>query len=194
MGEYIRHLLAPFLPSQKMSALALLCHPYYSVVMNRTSIARWGIRILPLVYMGLIWFLSGRPSDAVFHLGAYDGIIKESLHLIEFAILYVLWVFALLTWGPLSRRLDRFAVLMAVAYGCLDELHQYFVPSRSAAFIDMVKDVLGVCVAWFIIHRTYFRYEYTKTGRFLHWITLTFSPVSHDSPVESDEGDKEESL
>lgn len=157
--------------------------------MNRTSIARWGIRVLPLVYMGFIWFLSSRPSDAVFRLGTYDGLIKESLHLVEFATLYVLWVCAFLTFGPLSRRLNRFASLIAAAYGCLDELHQYFVPSRSAEFIDIVKDVLGVCVAWLIIHRTYFRHEPTKIGRFLHWITLTFSPSSHCLQKDRDRGE-----
>ena len=152
-------------------------------------IARWCIRLLPIAYMGFIWFLSSRPSDAVVRLGRYDGLIKESLHLVEFGILYALFVLAFLTFGHLSRRHNRVAVIMAIAYGCIDELHQAFVPSRSADVIDIVKDVIGVCVAWYIVHRTYFRNDASKIGRFLRRITLTLTPPIRNKPDRKSSAD-----
>lgn len=153
--------------------------------MIRLMILRWCMRLAPVAYMGFIWFLSSRPSDAVVRLGTYDSLIKESLHLVEFAILYVLFVLAFLTFGPLNRRRNCVAVVLAIAYGCLDELHQYFVPSRSADFIDIIKDVIGVCVAWYIVHRTYFLNDTSKIGRFLRRITLKRTPPVPHKPNRS---------
>ena len=115
------------------------------------------LKILPLAYMILIWFLSSNPSDAVvtFSVNAYyDAFIKESLHLVEFGILYVLWALAFLSRGELTRKQNLTAVAIAILYGLLDEYHQYFVPARSATFIDLTKDWIGVGVAWLIINKT----------------------------------------
>ncbi|NQD68647.1 hypothetical protein HP456_22325, partial [Bacillus haikouensis] len=50
----------------------------------------------PFLYMMLIWILSSNPDDAVIRFpdNTVDRFIKESLHLIEFAILYGLFVLA----------------------------------------------------------------------------------------------------
>lgn len=114
-------------------------------------------KILPLAYMALIWFLSSNSSDAVvtFSTNAYyDAFIKESLHLIEFGILYALLVIAFLSRGELTSKQNLTAVAIALLYGLLDEGHQYFVPSRSATFIDLAKDWIGVGVAWLLINKT----------------------------------------
>ncbi|MHB9094978.1 MAG: VanZ family protein [Eubacteriales bacterium] len=114
------------------------------------------IRILPLAYMGLVWFLSSYPSDAVINTGlSFDVALKESMHLIEFSILYLLSVLALLSLGKLNQKSNFFLALFSVFYGLLDEFHQYFVPSRSCTIIDFLKDVTGVMVAWYIVRRAY---------------------------------------
>lgn len=147
------------------------------------SIVRWGIRLLPFVYMGFIWYLSSEPSDSVVRFGPYDSLIKESLHLVEFAILYGFWVLAFLTFGELSKRSNRIAVALSIVYAFVDEFHQSFVPSRSATVIDLVKDVIGVCAVWYIVHRTYFHNNQTKIGRSLKRITTVFAPTpSKDRP------------
>ena len=105
------------------------------------------LQILPLLYMGCIWYLSGRPSDAVIVLGFYDAMIKESLHLVEFAILYGLVVLALLARSELSPAGTRLAVMISVVYAFVDEFHQFFIPSRSASLVDLLKDTLGIAVA-----------------------------------------------
>ncbi|MEW6064965.1 MAG: VanZ family protein [Bacillota bacterium] len=134
------------------------------------------IRVLPLSYMIFIWFLSSQPSHSVIDLGFYDSLIKESLHLVEFAILYGLLVLAFLTGGPLSPRENKIAIIISVAYAFVDEFHQSFIPSRSASVIDLIKDTAGVALVWFFIKQTYFRKEQSKIGRFLSAITDRLAP------------------
>jgi hypothetical protein len=112
------------------------------------------MRFLPFAYMGLIWFFSSYPSDAIVNTGlSFDAAIKEALHLVEFGILYVLWVLALLSWDKLNPKSNNIAALFSIFYGLTDELHQYFVPSRSCNIIDFSKDAFGVITAWYIVRK-----------------------------------------
>ncbi len=38
------------------------------------------------------------------------------------------------------------AVVCAIVYGMTDELHQYFVPMRTASFIDLIYDSIGALI------------------------------------------------
>ncbi|MFD2683225.1 VanZ family protein [Bacillus seohaeanensis] len=117
------------------------------------------LTVSPFVYMGVIWTLSSLPDTAVIELASskWDRIFKESLHVIEFAILYVLFVAALLAHNKLSYAVNFIAALAAIFYGFIDEIHQSFIPYRSATLIDAAKDLFGVMVCFLIINRTYFR-------------------------------------
>ncbi|MDA6082602.1 VanZ family protein, partial [Escherichia coli] len=55
----------------------------------------------------------------------------------------------------------------ACFYGILDEIHQSFVPYRSATVIDAVKDITGVLVCWYLISRALFYGKFKKLGKFL---------------------------
>ncbi|PLT31847.1 hypothetical protein CUU66_00715 [Peribacillus deserti] len=105
--------------------------------------------------MGLIWFMSSNPDDMVVQLNSskVDAYFKESLHLIEFAILYVLFAAALKVHGRLTPALNIAAAAAACLNGVLDEIHQSFVPSRSSSLIDVAKDIIGVTVAYWIISK-----------------------------------------
>ncbi|MCA1060913.1 VanZ family protein [Rossellomorea aquimaris] len=113
----------------------------------------------PFLYMILIWIMSGNPDDAVLRLPneGLDRFIKESLHLVEFGILYGLFVIALLAHGKLQFTLNFAGALIAIFYGFIDEIHQSFVPYRSSTMIDAAKDLIGVTVLFWIVNRTYFR-------------------------------------
>lgn len=133
------------------------------------SILRAIVRVSPFLYMGLIWYLSSHPSDAIIDTGLpFDGILKEALHLIEFAILYVLLVLCFLTFGKLTSKVNNIAAFWAIAYGFIDELHQYFVPSRTATIIDLVKDTIGVLAIFYLIKKYYFVNSEHKLSRFIH--------------------------
>ncbi|MBM7551597.1 VanZ family protein [Thalassobacillus pellis] len=85
------------------------------------------------------------------------GDFLESLHLIEFAILYLLLVAALMANHKLSRMTSFLAALIAMTYGLVDEFHQLFVVGRSFTVIDLVKDWIGVLIAWLVVHGFHFR-------------------------------------
>jgi VanZ family protein len=110
------------------------------------------------------------PVDAVVELpdSRWDGWVKESLHLVEFAILYVLFVLTLLTSRGLTARLNLVCILIASLYGLSDEIHQSFVPARSATLIDLVKDVIGVLVASWVVYSAYQKKRFLKLGQSLH--------------------------
>ncbi|MGM9926159.1 MAG: VanZ family protein [Bacillus sp. (in: firmicutes)] len=113
---------------------------------------------LPIAYMVFVWILSSMPADAVVELPSskWDHIWKESMHLVEFAILYGLFAIALAVSGKLSLRTSLWAAVIACAYGVVDEIHQSFYPYRSATLIDVVKDWIGVIAVWAHVRFHYF--------------------------------------
>ncbi len=134
------------------------------------------LTLAPFLYMALIWVLSSHPADAVVALpsSSVDRFIKESLHLVEFAILYVLFVLMVLCYRPLTMAINIMLAVVACLYGLTDEIHQSFVPSRSATVIDFVKDCIGVCVCYGMVYASYFR-GYVKglerlLSRFQNWM------------------------
>jgi VanZ family protein len=76
-------------------------------------------------------------SDKINHFGAY-GLLSVLLYL----NLYFQDKIKLLNKFP-----ETFTVLIASIYGLLDELHQMFVPGRSAEFLDWLADFSGSLVA-----------------------------------------------
>lgn len=131
---------------------------------------KWVCTVLPLLYMILIWTLSSLPDDAVVKLpsNSVDRFFKETMHLFEFGILHLLFILALLVNGKLTVATHVVAAVFASFYGFLDEIHQAFVPWRSATVIDAVKDVLGVLVVYLLVQRFYFVHKEGTMGRKMH--------------------------
>ncbi|MGG3888520.1 VanZ family protein [Metabacillus fastidiosus] len=114
--------------------------------------------LFPILYMIFIWFLSSHPADAFVKTPfSFDHLLKESLHLIEFAILYLLIALAFITNGKWTKKASIFAAVISVMYGAIDEIHQSFIPYRSATLIDFIKDTAGVAVAYFMMNKKYFK-------------------------------------
>ncbi|WP_404330434.1 VanZ family protein [Mesobacillus maritimus] len=137
---------------------------------------KYVIRFLPVLYMVLIWVLSSMPADAVVELPdkGIDAFIKESLHLVEFGILYVLLFLAGLTFTNFKPLMSFIFMGVAIGYGLVDEIHQSFVPYRSATVIDFVKDTIGVLVASHFMHHAYFSGKFVRLGdwlrKFAAWV------------------------
>ena len=106
--------------------------------------------LLALVWMATIFYLSSQPmpeinlgfssQDKLLHLGAYG-------------------LLSMLLLGGMPRRPDGyrlrqvlFAALLAALYGCSDELHQSFVPSRQMDGLDLVADALGALLGALALH------------------------------------------
>ncbi|MFO1462451.1 MAG: VanZ family protein [bacterium] len=90
-----------------------------------------------IAYFALIFILSSIPVQV------RPGVDKV-LHVLEYALMgFFATRGVLLSWN-LSRGMGIFlGGLMATALGVFDELHQYFVPGRSASPYDAMADLAG---------------------------------------------------
>lgn len=134
------------------------------------KIFTWLLRVLPFAYMAAIWIMSSLPSNQFVELpdSQLDRTIKESLHLIEFAILYVLLVLAMLTRrSAFTPALNIACAGFAALYGVSDEIHQSFYPYRSASLFDLVKDFTGILVCFYFIRGALFNGKFGWLGRIL---------------------------
>ncbi|WP_254901220.1 VanZ family protein [Tuberibacillus sp. Marseille-P3662] len=83
------------------------------------------------------------------------GLVLEAAHLMEFAILYALLIIASSTLGPLTFRKEFVAIMIAILYAFMDEIHQSFVPGRSISSVNLIKDYIGIFVAWLLIRQKF---------------------------------------
>lgn len=99
--------------------------------------------IAPLALMALIFILSAQP-DLDSGLGTLDLVLRKLAHATEFALLTLLWAWAL---RPATRLNVPLAALIALVYAASDEFHQTFVAGRSGTPADVLIDALGVGIA-----------------------------------------------
>lgn len=116
-----------------------------------------------LAWMGLIYFAS-QDARSLYHsarviqplmqpnaqVTTFQRIVifaRKCAHSAEFAVLAILLWCALRAVSKQPRgwswRLAAYAMLGVIAYGIADEIHQMYVPSRQARFMDVVYDAIG---------------------------------------------------
>ncbi len=94
-----------------------------------------------IVYMAAIFAVSSMPQaplpaggDKTWHVIAYFGLGVVVVRAVA---------------GGLPRRIGwrtaALAIAIAVTYAVTDEMHQWFVPGRSADVADLIADAIGVC-------------------------------------------------
>jgi len=95
-------------------------------------------------YMALIWFISSLEAPT-FPTSLFP-LRDKGVHFVEYGVLGFLLAHACLrTFARLpTHRVALFAVLFGVLWGLFDEIHQAFVPGRSADALDLVADSIGV--------------------------------------------------
>jgi len=97
--------------------------------------------IAPLLH----WLSPNMSEETVNHIVT---VARKGAHLTEYAIL------AMLLWRAIRKPVRgdtrpwqgsqaRFALLLTAIYAATDELHQIFVPSRQASFLDVLIDTTG---------------------------------------------------
>ena len=115
---------------------------------NRTSyslLSSLKLWLPPLVWMAVIFVLSGTPSDEIPKVEGWDVLLKKGGHMVAYAMLTVLLLRALETHTP-TRKAAWLAVGIAVLYAMTDEYHQTFVPGRKGTGIDILVDTAGALV------------------------------------------------
>ena len=101
----------------------------------------------PLIWMGVIFYLSSREKIAVSESYWLSFAFFKTLHLIEYGILFLLWYFALYK----KKYGLKLAIFLSILYGMTDEWHQTFVPTREGRIRDVFIDSLGVILTWQIL-------------------------------------------
>ena len=115
-----------------------------SQVRRRVRWARFLLLWSPvIVWMVLIFLLSAQTQYPTPESRILDVFFEKTAHTVEYAILAALLVRALSPDHEEKWRVFATAVLVAGAYALTDELHQKYVPGRSADWADVVFDWMG---------------------------------------------------
>jgi VanZ family protein len=99
--------------------------------------------LAPIGLMAVIFVLSAQP-DLDSGLGTFDLILRKIAHMTEYAVLTLLWAWAL---RPLTPRSALPAAAIALLYAITDEYHQTFVEGRGGTVVDVGIDAIGVVIA-----------------------------------------------
>ena len=100
-----------------------------------------GSVLRPVLEWLLPWATSGQ-------IAGLHALVRKTAHMTEYAVLGVLWVLALTRERRWSvGRAAWVALLIAIGWACVDELHQATEPSRTASVVDVGFDTAGALVA-----------------------------------------------
>lgn len=99
----------------------------------------WGITILTAVF---IFYMSSK----VFEAPSVGGLLSIVYHTSVFAFLnFFLFISSLR--GEKKYSVFFLGFSLAVLYGILDELHQFFVPGRTCTIVDVGYDSFGILIS-----------------------------------------------
>lgn len=106
--------------------------------------------LMLLLWCAVIFAFSHRPGSGLpFDPPLWYVLERKSAHIFEYAVLALLaWrYFAAVFQKESFNRILLLAGSFALAYGMLDELHQFFIFGRGARFTDVAVDLLGITLA-----------------------------------------------
>ena len=107
----------------------------------QAAVWRWGSVV---AWAALIFVLSSISAFGT-DLGFWDYVLPKAVHLVEFAVLGFL-----LVWAT-GRESASF--LLGVAYAASDEVHQHFVPGRHGSTMDVAIDAVGLAIGIYLARR-----------------------------------------
>lgn len=121
---------------------------------SRHAVPVWFLPVF--AWMGVIFALSSRqrfPGPG----GLWDDVLAVLAHLFLFGTLAILMLIAVSRLGPVTWRTAIGVVVAVMVYGVSDEIHQSFVPGRSASVFDVVVDTTGaslIAFVWLVLARS----------------------------------------
>lgn len=90
----------------------------------------------------LLWLFPG-VGEAIPML---EFLVRKAAHMTEYAVLFLLYRWALVLSGV--RRAGLAALAMTVGYAATDEFHQMFTPDRGPSPVDVMIDGCGAMIGW----------------------------------------------
>lgn len=104
------------------------------------SSLRSGIIVETLQSLGL-----GASADVL------SPIIRKMAHLTMYAVLGALLMWAMAVRKQLTRQLMGYSILVACLFAISDEIHQAFIPGRSAEVRDVLLDTVGATIGSLLV-------------------------------------------
>ena len=102
------------------------------------------------VWLVVIFGFSTQPTPEVSKIDWRDFILKKTIHLVEFGILFILFYRAFKNTSKLSLfQIAFWALILTILYSTTDEFHQTFIHGRTGTLRDIVIDSSGAGLAWF---------------------------------------------
>ena len=92
-----------------------------------------------IVWCGLIFYGSSIPSPEPTQT-FIDFILHKLFHLFEYGVLFALVFRTKQSFWP--------AIVFVILYAFSDEIHQSFVPTRTASLRDVFIDIIGGLIGW----------------------------------------------
>ena len=116
----------------------------------------------PLVVYWLILFVATTlPAASMPSFGVVDKVNHLSAYFILAILLFLTLLFQQKI--PLTKnRVAAYALIICSLYGMLDEVHQIFIPGRSAEFLDFLADACGALLGVLLMN-----YLVKKSGAIL---------------------------
>ncbi len=108
----------------------------------------------PILWMGCIFLFSSKTKISVSPDYLINFIFFKSLHVIEYAFLYFLFVRAFFmnhSKKTSSTTIFLFSIILSTIYATTDEFHQTFVNSRQGTFRDIFIDFTGIFLMYIYI-------------------------------------------
>lgn len=112
--------------------------------------------IAPLLYMALIIALSSIPGSSGPDMdpgpaGWIPPVVSNALHVPVYAGLGFLWAHALTRRGRMAlQQAAMVALVIAAAFGAIDEFYQGLVPGRTTALGDWLANGVGAAIGCFV--------------------------------------------
>jgi VanZ family protein len=109
------------------------------------------LRYIPLLlWSGVIVYGSSQGAVSVVETRTIDVFIHKVAHLTEYAILYLLFIYAFFSNRRRYALLSIIALLFVFLFGLSDEVHQSFTPTRSPRVSDAFVDVCGGMIGYLL--------------------------------------------
>jgi len=110
---------------------------------------------LPVIaWCGIIFSFSAMEINKTQEFYWWDFVVKKTIHVIEYAVLY--WLF----YQAISKQQNNKKGILAIisfifslTYALSDEWHQTFIPGRHGTLRDIGFDWLGMLLSWLYIRK-----------------------------------------
>jgi len=114
------------------------------------------LKRIPVIILTIVIFVLSSLTQKIPTGGRYNiNYIFIILHIGEFGLFSM---FLMLGFYPKVK--SYFLIMISILYGILDEIHQYFVPTRFFDVVDILCNIIGSMLGVFIYF--FLKYIFTK--------------------------------